>query len=181
LTVVLIAAVIAAAVVWGAKRIAGEIKLSREEAVRGRALDLLRLLSPAIGAAQSDPKSLLGWQPLANVARQLFPAELDTLDRAANGTFPFSKAQIEAAHAQWTTEWLAWERAHDAEYKLKASALEQELAALSSSESSSFSPGGSSSIVRARLDAVEREKLETYQRRYSEYVRVAKALQGLIN
>jgi hypothetical protein len=33
--------------------------------------------------------------------------------------------------------------------------------------------------MRARLDAVEREKLETYQRRYEEYVRVAKALQAL--
>src|SRR5215471_4943737 len=32
---------------------------------------------------------------------------------------------------------------------------------------------------RARLDALEREKLDLYQRRYEEYVRVAKALQKL--
>jgi hypothetical protein len=34
--------------------------------------------------------------------------------------------------------------------------------------------------LRARLDAVEQEKLEIYQRRYAEYVRVAKALQALV-
>jgi hypothetical protein len=34
-------------------------------------------------------------------------------------------------------------------------------------------------LARARLDAVEREKLELYQRRYEEYVRVSKALQSL--
>ena len=34
-------------------------------------------------------------------------------------------------------------------------------------------------LLRARLDAVEREKLDRYQRRYAEYVRVAKALQAL--
>ena len=32
----------------------------------------------------------------------------------------------------------------------------------------------------ARLDAIEREKLETYQRRYEEYIRVARALQAFI-
>jgi hypothetical protein len=34
---------------------------------------------------------------------------------------------------------------------------------------------------RARIEAIEREKLDLYQRRYEEYVRVAKALQMLIN
>ena len=34
--------------------------------------------------------------------------------------------------------------------------------------------------ARARLDAIEQEKLELYQRRYAEYVRVAKALQALV-
>jgi len=82
-------------------------------------------------------------------------------------TFPFSTGQVQAAHARWTAEWLAWERTHDAEYKLKAVVLERELAA------------GESAIARARLDAVEREKLDLYQRRYQEYVQVAKALQSL--
>jgi len=39
---------------------------------------------------------------------------------------------------------------------------------------------GTSAVLRARLDAVESEKLDLYQRRYQEYVRVAKALQALI-
>ena len=56
----------------------------------------------------------------------------------------------------------------DAEYKLKAAVVEQELAA-----------AGASPVLRGKLDAVEREKLDLYQRRYSEYVRVAKALQAL--
>jgi hypothetical protein len=34
-------------------------------------------------------------------------------------------------------------------------------------------------MVRARVDAVEREKLDAYQRRYQEYVQVARALQAL--
>jgi hypothetical protein len=39
---------------------------------------------------------------------------------------------------------------------------------------------GAAGIGRARLDAIEREKLDLYQRRYAEYVRTAKALQTLI-
>ena len=38
---------------------------------------------------------------------------------------------------------------------------------------------GDSAMVRAHLEAVEREKLDLYQRRYQEYVQVAKALQSL--
>jgi hypothetical protein len=38
----------------------------------------------------------------------------------------------------------------------------------------------SSPLGRARLDAVEREKLERYQRRYEEYTRTSKGLQALI-
>jgi hypothetical protein len=39
---------------------------------------------------------------------------------------------------------------------------------------------GGAPAARARLEAIEREKLELYQRRYQDYVQVAKALQGLI-
>ena len=38
-----------------------------------------------------------------------------------------------------------------------------------------------SRTLRARVDAIERQKLDLYQRRYAEYVRVAKALQALMN
>jgi hypothetical protein len=61
-----------------------------------------------------------------------------------------------------------WEASHDTEYKLKAATAEEELRA---------SPG--SPVLRARLDSVEREKLERYQRRYEEYTRVSKALKNL--
>ena len=33
---------------------------------------------------------------------------------------------------------------------------------------------------RARLDALEQEKLDLYQRRYAEYVRISKALQAIL-
>jgi hypothetical protein len=102
------------------------------------------------------------------MARQLFPSESAALDRAAGGTFPFTSEHAQAAHAQWTADWLAWERTHDAAYKLKAAAAEQELVA-----------SGGAAAHRAKLDAIESEKLDLYQRRYSEYVRVAKALQAL--
>ncbi len=62
-----------------------------------------------------------------------------------------------------------WEQAHDGEYKLKVAEIEAALQG----------PGGSP-VGRARLDAVEREKLERYQRRYEEYVRVGKAFQAIL-
>jgi hypothetical protein len=106
---------------------------------------------------------------MAKAARQLFPEEFASLDRATGGTFPFSRERIEAAHAQWTADWLAWELSHDTDFKFKVAAAEQELA----------SQGGSS-VARARLDAIEGEKLDRYQRRYADYVKTAKALQALI-
>jgi len=165
---ILIASVIvAAAIVWGGFSIAREIALARESAPRGRALQLLELFTRGIAAADADPRALLVWQPIAQAARRLFPDECTALDRAAQSAFPFSRDQIQTAHAKWTADWLAWERSHDAEYKLKAAAVEQGLAT------------DASAVARARVDAVEREKLERYQRRYEDYIRVAKALQAL--
>ena len=163
------AIVVAGAVMWGALAIAREIAAAREAAGRGRALDLLSLFAPAVGAADADPRALLVWQPIARAARQLFPDEFASLDRAADAAFPFTAERIQAAHARWTADWLGWERSHDAEYKMKAAEVEQDLLA-----------SGGSAVMRGRLDAVEREKLERYQRRYEEYVRVAKALQALL-
>lgn len=168
--ILIIAAIIVAAAAYGgARAVAREIAGMREAAGRGRTLDLLAVFAPAVGAADADPRALLAWQPIARTARQLFPDEFATLDRAAGGTFPFSAERIQAAHARWTADWLVWERTHDAEYKLKAAEVEQELLA-----------SGGSTVVRGRLDGVEREKLDRYQRRYEEYVRVAKALQALL-
>ena len=164
------AACVAGAIVWGARTVAREIATAHEAADRGRALQLIALLAPALSAADADPRALLSWQPVVRTARQLFPQEFAALDRAAGAAFPFSPDRIEAAHARWTAEWLAWERTHDAEYRLKAAVEEQALDA-----------SGGSAIARARLEAVEREKLERYQRRYEEYVRTAKALQTLLH
>jgi len=91
-------------------------------------------------------------------------------DAAAGGSFPFTPDQIRDAHSQWTAAWLAWEQAHDAEYKRRAAEAEHALSA-----------SGGSPLERARLEAVEREKLETYQRRYEEYIRVARKLQALFS
>ena len=130
---------------------------------------MLALFAPALTAAQHDPRAFLVWQPIAAAARQCFPDAFAALDRGTGGAFPFSQERIEAAHSQWTADWLAWELAHDAEYKLKAAAAQHDVAAQ-----------GAPAMARARLDAVEREKLDLYQRRYAEYVRTAKALQALI-
>ena len=160
----LAALIVAAAVGWSAWRIAGEMRAARDEALRTRTLSILGLFAKGVSAVQDDPKALLVWQPLARTVRQLFPAECASLDGASGSVFPFSADVIAAAHARWTAEWLVWEHGHDAAYKLKTALAEQDV----------DSPAG-----RARLDAVEREKLELYQRRYEEYVRVAKALQRL--
>ncbi len=166
---IIAAVIVAAAVLWAARQIVVELRAAHVENARARAVALMQLFAPVLDGAERDPRTLLVWQPLAAAARKIFPVEFSTLDRAAGGTFPFSKTQIEAAHARWTSEWLAWERTHDAEYKLKASAAEQELK----------SDGGNNPQARARLEFIEREKLDLYQQRYQEYVRVAKALQAL--
>jgi hypothetical protein len=169
MTAILLASIIVAgAIVWAARLVAAEIRAAREGASRGRTAALLDLFAPALAAAEQDPRAYLAWQPLATIARRLFPDECAALDRAAGRVFPFSKEQIQTAHAQWTADWLAWERAHDAEYKLKAAVAAAELSAF-----------GNSEVARGKVDAVEREKLDLYQRRYAEYVRVAKALQSL--
>jgi hypothetical protein len=162
------ALIVAAAVGWAGMSIAAAIKASHVDPSRDRAVGLLSLLAPGIAAASDDPRALLAWQPLAATARKMFPEAFAALDAAAGATFPFSKEQLQAAHSRWTAQWLAWEQRHDAESKLKAAEAEHAYAA-----------SGASPLMRARCDAVEREKLETYQRRYEEYIRVAKALQGL--
>jgi hypothetical protein len=169
--VILIAAlIVAAAVAWGALQIAGAVRAGRAGAGRGdQAAALLAMFAPALTAAQQDPRALLVWQPIAKAARQLFPEEFASLDRAMGAAFPFPRERIEAAHGQWTADWLAWELAHDTEFKLKVATAEHELAGQSA--------GG---VARARLDAIEREKLDLYQRRYADYVKTAKALQALV-
>ena len=167
--ILLSALIVAAAIGWAALLIVGEMRAARGgSGSSARVASLLALFAPALTAVQQDPRAFLVWQPMAKAARQLFPEEFAALDRAMGGRFPFTSERIEAAHSQWTADWLAWEHVHDTEYKLKAAVAEQELLAQ-----------GGTAVARARLDAVEREKLELYQRRYADYVRTAKALQAL--
>ena len=163
------ALIVSVAVLVAAFRIATAVQASRLDLIRARTLELMAMFAPALSAAADDPRAILVWQPLARMARQMCPEEFALIDQAAGGAFPFSRDQLQSAHAQWTADWLAWERSHDAEYKLRAAVVEQEIAA-----------AGTSAVLRARLDAVESEKLDLYQRRYQEYVRVAKALQALL-
>jgi hypothetical protein len=164
----LAAGVIGAAVAWAAWHIASAVRSAASHTARARELQLLELFGPAIAGVKTDPRALLVWQPLARTARTLFPTEFAALDRAAGATFPFTREEIEAAHSAWTADWLAWEQHHDAEYKLKAAQAEHDAAAL-----------GPSILARARVESVEREKLELYHRRYQDYIRTAKALQAL--
>ena len=169
MSLVIAALIVAAAIGAAAFVIATELRAARAEATRARALTILQTFAPGIEAAQADPRAMLVWQPLARVVRQLFPTECAALDKAAGGSFPFTRDQVQAAHSKWTTDWLAWERAHDADYKDRAAVAEHELAAANGSPA-----------ARARVDAIEREKLDLYQRRYQDYVQVARALQALI-
>ena len=164
----LAATAVSAAILWGARLVSVELGATRDAAIRSSTLEIVKVFAPAIDAAAGDPRAILVWEPLARTARQLFPEEFARIDRTSGTAFPFGADRIQSAHAQWTSDWLAWERTHDSEYKLKAAAVEEEL-----------SRTGGSPLLRARLDAVESEKLDRYQRRYAEYVRVAKALQAL--
>jgi hypothetical protein len=168
LTLLLSAVIVAAALLWGLVQIVRELRASREERMHGRALPIVQLFAPAIEAVQDDPRALLVWQPLARTIRQLYPVESAAVDRASGGPFPFGRELMAAAHARWTADWLSWEHTHDTEYKLKVAVVEDEMAAT-----------GGDAVGRARLEAIEREKLALYQRRYEEYVRVSKALQAM--
>ena len=161
----------AAAFVGAALLLRHELAGRRREAT---IQSMLATFGAAQAAAHHDARQILVWQPLAASARTLFPEAFAALDAATKERFPFSKDTLERAHARWTTDWLAWEKAHDEEYRLKGAAAEQEIARATS--------GGSDGVAlaKARLDRVQHEKIEKYQQRYEEYIRTAKALQRLL-
>jgi hypothetical protein len=157
-----------AVAVWATRQVVEALREVRRDSQRTRIAQLLSTFTPALEAATSDPRALLTWYPVAQAARAALPEEFAALDRAADRPFPFSREQTEAAHAAWTAAWLTWEQSHDAEYKLKARALGEALGVEAATVSG-----------RLKLEAVERERVERYQQRYTEYTRVAKALQRL--
>jgi hypothetical protein len=159
------AAVAMAIAVW---RLTASVERQRRDAV---VQGLIATFGSGAAAVQQDPKQLLVWYPLARTSRKLFPEAFAELDRARGGAFPFTKEQIESAHARCSSDWLAWERAHDAEFSLKAAEVEDEIVR---------SGGPATPLMRTRIAAVEQQKLEQYQRRYEEYIKTAKALAAFV-
>ncbi len=162
LLILLVALVVLASFIWR------EVQRRRREAA---VQAMLATFGPAQAAVQQDARQLLAWQPLADSSRKLFPEAFAALDAATGQRFPFSKAVIDRVHSKWTADWLAWEKAHDEEYRLKAAAVEQEIGRAT---------GEAVALAKARLDRVQHEKIERYQQRYEEYILTAKALQGLL-
>ena len=158
-------AAVAAVALWRLVRVFDEQR--REKAIQR----LLSMFGPAGVAVQQDPKQLLVWYPLAQNSRKLFPEAFADLDKAFGERFPFTKEQLQSAHARCSSDWLAWERAHDRESSLKAAQVEDEIAR---------GGGQATALLRTRLAALEQEKLERYQQRYEEYIKTAKALAALV-
>jgi hypothetical protein len=165
-------AIVAAAAASAGALVIWRLTVAVERHRRDAAIQqLLALFGPAAATAHEDPRQLLSWYPVARSARKVFPEAFTRLDAAFGGTFPFNKDQLQAAHARCTSDWLAWERAHDAEFSLKAAQVEDEI---------SRGAGPASPLLRTRLAALEQQKLELYQRRYEEYIKTAKALAAFV-
>ena len=156
-----------AALIFLLWRVGDELRRQRRETSLQQ---LLATFAPAIVASQQDPKQLMVWYPMAQASRKLFPHVFKDLDAASGGAFPFTKEQVKAAHARCTADWLAWERAHDAEYSLKVAEVQDHI---------DRTQGPASPLLRTRLAALEQQKLERYQQRYEEYIKTAKALAAL--
>ena len=152
-----------AAIAYALWRIGDLLGRQRQDAA---VLQLMATFAPAASAVQQDPKQLLAWYPLIQTSRRTFPDAFKELDKAAGGAFPFTKQDLQAAHARCSTDWLAWERAHDAEFSLKVAHVQDDIARA----------GEASPLLRTRLAAIEQQKLERYQQRYEEYIRTAKAI-----
>ena len=145
---------------------------ARRDRRRQHREQLIALLLVGVGpaVARADGRELLGWGRVAATLRGLLPDAVRAIERRTGEPFPFPREVVEDAHARWTADWLAWERAHDIRFRQRTSALETELQ--KSGESGTASG-------QARLAALDDEKLQDYQRRYEEYVRVGKELATL--
>ncbi|MEE2635855.1 MAG: hypothetical protein VYE68_01305 [Acidobacteriota bacterium] len=133
-------------------------------------LSLCATFGPPIERAQSDPRVLLAWYPVACAMRRQFAEAFAALSADPSKPFPWSPADIEAAHARWTADWLEWERHQDVEHRTMTADIETKL---ERAEATTI-PG-----LKTRLEHLEQQKLEHYQRRYEEYVGVSRALKKL--
>ena len=162
------ALVVVAAAVWYAAILVSTALRRRQQ--DKQMLELLAIFGPACERAHADPRALLAWYPVAAAARRAFPVAFAILENDGEARFPFGAADLEAAHARWSTDWLDWERRQDAEHRVRREAVEAEL---------EHATEETAPPLRTRLEALEREKLEQYQRRYEEYVRVSRVLKNL--
>ena len=163
---------VVATIVAAGAAIAGVAELARRDGRRQHRERLIAALLTSIApaAARADPRELFGWRRVAVAARDLFPDVVATIESRTGERFPFPRETVEEAHARWTAEWLAWERRHDADFRQRAIALEAEL----QTAGEAGSPAG-----RARMAALDDEKLQAYQHRYEEYVRIGNGLAAL--
>lgn len=125
-------------------------------------------LAPIV--ARSDARELIAWSGAIGMARKMYPNIMQELDLASGEKFPFTTEVIEDAHSQWTADWLTWERHHDIEFKERT----RKLLAQSDSASDSMSQAD-----RVQLGSIEDEKLQSYQQKYEEYIRIGNALSAL--
>ena len=165
LTLIVVAVLLAVAAAGVAERNRREQRREHHQTIVAL---LLTTFMPAV--ARAEPRELLAWRTPADTVRKLYPEAVATIETETGERFPFPRTVVEDAHAQWTTDWLAWERQHDTVYRERAATLEAELQATG---------GDAAAAVRAKIAALEDEKLQTYQRRYEEYVRVGNGLIAL--
>lgn len=144
----------------------------RRERRRQHREQLAALLLAGVGpaVARADGRELLGWRSVATALREVLPDAVRAIEQGTGRPFPFPREVVDDAHARWTADWLAWERAHDIRFRQRTSALEAELRDRGE---------GGTAAGQAQLAALDDEKLQDYQRRYEEYVRVGKALAAL--
>lgn len=166
LTLIVVAVVLAVAAAGVAERYRRERRRDHQERIVAL---LLTTFMPAV--ARADPRELLAWRTSADSVRELFPEAVATIEAQTGERFPFPRAVVEDAHAQWTADWLAWERQHDTAYRERAATLEAELQATGGDDAAA--------AVRAKIATLEDERLQTYQRRYEDYVRVGNGLIAL--
>ena len=93
-------AAVAAAIAYGAILVSRALGGRRRDA---QMLELLAIFGPACERAHADPRVLLAWYPVASAARRAFPVAFAVMEYGVEARFPFGAADLEAAHARWST------------------------------------------------------------------------------
>jgi len=93
-------------VAWAASRIVAELRAARERR-RGRARRALLELSPRLWTAAQRDRARTGLAAAGDERAPAVSRGIAALAPQAGGTFPFTTAQLQAAHAQWTADWLS--------------------------------------------------------------------------